>query len=168
MDGTDGDPVLARPEAHAMSLLRKVAAIVLVTIVSLTIFDLVGVVLAFVLDVFSSEDEVRSGFYAFSLHVIWFVVGVLCGMIIYVTAGESISSGTGFATSGDGAIRTGRLVLNTSLVLLAALLVVGDRYVWRGATSANMPDGELLTITFFAGIAIAEGFGHRDTKSTRP
>jgi hypothetical protein len=148
-----------------MSLLRKVAAIVLVTVVSLIIFALVGAVLAFVLFVFSSEDETSSGFHAFSLHVIWFVVGVVCGMITYVTAGESISSGTGGGgTSGDGAIRTGRLVLSTSLVVLAALLVVGDRYVWRGATTANMPDGELLTITFFAGIAISEGFGHRVSK----
>jgi cation transport ATPase len=148
----------AKPKGVGM---MKMATIVLVTIVLLIIVDLFGVVLSFVLTFLELEDDMSEAFY-----LIWFMLGLNCGVLIYLGAGASIGSGTGFDWTGsDDAIRTGRLVLSTMLVVLAALLVAGYRYLWPTAPSAYVPGSESLTITFFAGTALSAAFLHRATKT---
>jgi hypothetical protein len=163
-------PVRIHREAPVVSRLLNIAKVASLTLFWLLIFDLVGAVVSFVLDVLESEDGTRESFY-----LIWFILGVYCGMLTYQGAcgmltyqgaSESLRSGGGTGgTSREGAIGTGRLVLSTMLVVLVALLVAGYRYLWPAGSSAYVPDSESLTITFFVGIALSSAFWYRVTQT---
>ena len=98
-----------------MRIVKVTATIVLYVVV----FDVIGVVVSFVLDVLPLLGKSILAFYA-----LWFVLGVFCGLLAYNLAGALITPDAGGDwTSRAGASRTGRLVTATSLTLMLVIVI---------------------------------------------
>jgi H+/Cl- antiporter ClcA len=152
------------------------------TLLYLLAFDVVGVILCFLLDVVSSDGSNTIEYY-----VIWFVLGVFCGIFGYNSCG-SIASAMSNPQSNQGhtipnpanqswknrdwtaredAAQTGLFVIFTTAVVLFALAIPFYVLHWGQGTqpSGYVPDSGPLTITFFATVLASTIFAH---KSFRP
>jgi hypothetical protein len=142
-----------------MSLLTRIGKIAIATIVSLIVVDIVGVVVSFVFDIFSFQDESKADA---GSYVLWFVIGVFGGMLIRQLA-TVVSLPDVRGTGMDQAETAGsRMVVTaTTLTVLAMLLALGFRYLGPGDSSPYVPDNEWLTVTLFTGLTTAIVFAHR-------
>ena len=131
-----------------ISLARKFGLVVATILVYLIAADLVGVAASFFCDVFLSERRTSAALY----YVIWFVIGVFCGVLIYVTCGSFTSPEKkgGLMEWGDKG-QTGLLIIFTTGAILAGLSILFYRLDWRysRADSVYVPDSESLTLTLF-------------------
>ena len=131
--------------------LLKVAG---VTVVSLIVFDVLGVMASFVLDLFSADDAPSA-----EVYVLWFVLGVFCGLANY-------QGGVGaLRAASERPVRAGRIVLGMTMVVAATALCALHRYVWPTAPSYYVPDSESLTFTFVLTIVATGVFAHRLARS---
>lgn len=114
--------------------------------------DLVGVAMSFFFDTFGGDSTSTALFYA-----IWFVVGVFCGLLIYLTAGAAASPPSKDWTTQPRARRTAWLVILTTALILTALAVTFYRLQWRLGVDDGVfvPDSEPLTLTFFITILVS-------------
>ena len=144
-----------------MSLAAKLAKIAACTVICLAVFDILGVVVSFVLDVFGVE---MAGIDAAAFYALWFVLGVFCGLLNYNTAGGLASSKSeGAWTNRVDASKTGLLVCAILILLLIGLSVLFFATFWRGSADGDpyVPDNMPLTLTFFAATAAATFLGHK-------
>jgi hypothetical protein len=143
-----------------LSPAAKLAKIAACTMLYLAVFDIAGVVASFVLEV---AGVVGRGTSAALYYTLWFVLGVLCGLLNYNTAGgfASPKSGTDWTDRVD-ASPTGRLVCVISILLLIGLSVLFFSIFWsRGVVGDHyVPDSMPLTLTFFAATAAATFLAH--------
>lgn len=127
-------------------------------VVSLVVFDLVGVVVCFFFDVMPLRDSSTALSYA-----IWFVLGSFCGLFGYNAGGSSASPASeGDWTNRDDARKTGLLVILATLVILLTLSIVCYRLMWQyhPESSSFAPDSGPLTLTFFVAVFAAQVFAH--------
>jgi hypothetical protein len=148
-----------------ISLALKFGKIVVTTLAVLVASDVVGVAMCFFCEVFLSSRQTSTALY----YAIWFVVGVFCGLISYMTSGGLVSPETkGDWTNLADAGKTGILVILTTAAVLTALSILFYRLTWRLpnlADSYYVPDSESLTLTFFVTILASVIFTH---KTMRP
>jgi len=122
--------------------------------------DLVGVAVSFFCDAFVPERRTSTALY----YAIWFVVGVFCGVLIYVTCGSFTSpekKGDLMKWGDEG--QTGLLVILTTAAILVGLSILFYRLQWQypRADSVYVPDSEPLTLTFFFTILASLIFTHK-------
>lgn len=131
----------------------RVAAIVLGWTVAA---DVVGVLACLFLDIAPLRYE--SAALPF---VVWFVLGVFCGVAAFWSAGTSLGKDKNedWVDLPD-APRRGKLILAVTAVLYAALSFLFHRSMWRFHPSGELyvPDTRSLTLTFFGGILAAMAF----------
>lgn len=153
-----------------MNRLGKVAGCILLYLIG---FDVAGVLACLFFDVASFGDSNTPVYYA-----VWFVLGVLCGVFSYNSAGRvatgdshvdmgvtdpTIQDWTGRADSAE----SGRFVMVTTAVLLLTLSVPFYLLWWRHDMEPTgfVPDSGPLTLTFFGTVLASSIFAH---KSLRP
>jgi hypothetical protein len=129
------------------------------TLAFLVAADLVGVAACFFCDALLAERRTSAALY----YAIWFVLGVFCGLLIYLTCGSITSpEKRGLMSWGDQG-QDGLLVILTTTVILVALSILFYRLQWQypRADSVYVPDSESLTLTFFFTILASVIFTHR-------
>ena len=116
-----------------------------VLLVCLVVADIVGVIAGTIFDI----APVRGGGDGVA-YAIWFVLGIFCGLIAYGTAGAWASGGDENWTEGEGARRTGRVILATGAALLAALTLFFHRIYWSRGVAGEyyVPDSAPHSILF--------------------
>jgi hypothetical protein len=132
-------------------------------LVHLAVFDIVGVVACFVLDV----APLRYGSFGL-LCAVWLVLGVFCGIIAFANAVRFLSKTPDeVPDSVDG--KTGALVVWVAALLLLGLSLLFHRLWWRFNWLGGdyfVPDGAVPTLTFFtsvlAGMFLARHLMHKD------
>ena len=136
-------------------LLQELGAIAAWTLFYVVLTDLVGAAVCFYLDTFTDDSMGAALFYT-----IWFVLGVFCGMFIYVSAGSSFPPRSKYERSTREEI-SGLLVILTAPVVLLALSIPLYLFQWRYIMSSGfVEDSAPLTLTFFVTIAVSMGFFH--------
>jgi len=130
----------------------KIPKILLSIVVHAVVFDVVGVVVSFIVDVLPLAFASRALFYA-----IWFVDGVFCGLFSFGNSGALVSGDP--ETDWDwphqkNGVRTARLVAGVTLVFLAAMIVASVTFPLGGGESVFVPDDEGLTLTYWIGMVI--------------
>jgi hypothetical protein len=138
--------------------------IVFATLAYLVVADLVGVAVCFFYDAIASERRTSTALF----YAIWFVAGVFCGMLSYLTCGNiAMPEKTGDFIRWKDEGQTGLLVILTTAVILVALSLLFYKLQWQypRADSVYVPDSEPLTITFFVTILASVIFAH---KTLRP
>jgi hypothetical protein len=137
---------------------QKLGKIVAFTLLYLVLFDIVGVVVCLVVDV----APVRAKSTAL-IYVIWFVLGVFCGMLSYNTGGR-IASGEskGDWTGREDAAQTGLLVVLTTSAVLVTLSIPCYLLLWRYDMESSffVPDSAPLTLTFFVTVLASVVLAH--------
>lgn len=143
----------------------------------LIVFDIIGVVVSFVLDVLSGLPlrSLSGALY----YAVWFVLGGFGGLLCYSTAGSMLSQQAAETKPGSedwdarpDAAKTGRLVLITVALTLVVISVPCYLLQWDGltASSSYVPDSEPLSITFFVaflgGAVVAHKALPREAKKT--
>ncbi|HEY3517673.1 MAG TPA: hypothetical protein VGL98_11555 [Gammaproteobacteria bacterium] len=132
----------------------------------LLIFDVVGVLLTLIVD---AMVVLHRWFESSSLlgYAIWFVVGVFCGVFIYMAQSSADDH-----DSAEGRRRGQRLVGVTAAV--AAVLALLSSFVWSGseATEAVAPDHRGVTITYLITVVLTVAWGRfvlfRGTAAAEP
>jgi hypothetical protein len=159
-----------------LTLVKTLGKVVGSTLLFLIGFDIAGVLICFLLDLFSFDDS-NSDMLTYS--AVWLVLGLLCGLFSYSTAGKIASSrptaeGTtptaafdDWATESDSG-KTGLLVILTTFIVLAALAVFFNLLWWGGSMepSGFVPDSRPLTLTFFGAVLASSVFAHKSMHST--
>jgi hypothetical protein len=117
----------------------------------MAVFDVVGVVLCFLLDVI---DEGNTGVY----YALWFVLAVFCGMLSYSTAADMASPKTP-----ENAGKAGLLAIFATVVIIAAVGTASYMIWWRyGADDSSfVPDSEPFSLTFFLTVLASCVFAHK-------
>lgn len=130
--------VLATALKSAIVLLACMAAAVVAGVIACTIFDV-------------APMRGRSGALPYA---IWLVLGIFCGLIAYGSAGSWASGGNENWTEGEGARRTGRAILATGALLLAALTLLFHRIYWSQGVAGEyyVPDSAPHSILFFLSV----------------
>lgn len=155
--------------------LRKLAKIAGSTLLYLVVFDILGVLLIFVIEILSifSDSPNMPASYA-----LWFTMGVFCGLFSYNTGGNIVArkpetdpaaTQVGFMdwSNREDSGRIGLLVLGINVLVLAALSYV---FIVLGVASGTepsgyVPDSRPLTITFFASMFATSLFVHHFGRS---
>ncbi len=135
-------------------------------LVHLAVFDIVGVVACFVLDV----APLRYGSFVL-LCAVWLVLGVFCGIIAFANAVRFLSKTPDeMPDSVDG--KTGALVVWVTALLLLGLSLLFHRLWWRFNWLGGdyfVPDGAVPTLTFFTSVLastfLARHLMHKDEPS---
>lgn len=153
----------------------KLAKIAGSTLLYLIVFDILGVLVIFAIEILSifSDNPNMPVSYA-----MWFTMGVFCGLFSYNTGGniaarkpetDPAASRAGFMdwSNREDSGRIGLLVLGITAFVLAALSAV---FVFLGlgsgtAPSGYVPDSRPLTITFFVSVFAASLFAHHSFRS---
>lgn len=140
-------------------MLQKLAKIALTTFLYIVAFDVVGVVAAFVLDVFPSRRKSDFTFYA-----IWLVLGAFCGFLAYQSGAQSASTGpeTEWTDRAD-APQAGRFALAGTALLLIAITTVSYLTMWKRGVQDSffVPDDTVSTLVFFIAMFLAMLIAHR-------
>ena len=145
------------------SVAKKVAKIVLCTLLYLIAFDVTGVAACFFFEIAPLRGVSTALFYT-----IWLVLGIFCGLLSYNTGGR-IASGPSkddWSTRPDSG-RAGLLVIAITLLLLAILSVVFYCLVWQRQPESSffVPDNTAPTLTFFVAVLGAAVFAHASLRS---
>jgi len=102
-------------------------------------------------------------------YVLWFVLGVFCGLLNYNTAGglASPKSEVDWTNRAD-ASRTGLLVCGIAILIITGLSFLFFRIVWSGGAEGDyyVPDSMPLSLTFFAATAGATLLAHTVLRPT--
>lgn len=142
-----------------MKIFLKVAAM---TLVYVCVFDVVGMLIATVLDILGALP-IR-GHSSALYYVVWFVLGVFAGMLIYGGSGKWITGRpeAEFEQS-EANRRIGPLVIAGTCVTLAILSGAFYAIWWRYPTEPSfyVPDSMSCTLTFFISIFLATIFAHK-------
>ena len=140
--------------------MKKFGRLTAFTLLYLVVFDLIGVAACFFLDVIPSRGSSAALMYA-----IWFVLGVFCGLLSYITGGGIMSGESkGDWMNREDAGRTSWLVIAATSAILAALAIPCYLTMWRRfdmESSYFVPASEGLTLTFFLTILAVMIFGHK-------
>jgi len=130
-------------------MLKRIFKVLLALLVTLIVFDVVGVIVCFVLDVAPLAEKSTALVYA-----IWFVLGVFCGLFSYFNAGGAIADGGTYWYRKENATEVGTFVIAVAALLLLAMCGIGYAVAWSTNPLGVMfvPDSEPLSITFFAAI----------------
>jgi hypothetical protein len=132
-----------------MSFARRAFHVFWLVLVHLAVFDVVGVVACFVLDV----APLRYGSFGL-LCAVWLVLGVFCGLIAFSNTVQYLSKTPNeLPDSVDG--KTGALVVWGTVLLLLGLSLLFHRLWWRFNWLGGdyfVPDGAVPTLTFFASV----------------
>jgi hypothetical protein len=118
---------------------KNIGKIALTVFAFLAVFDVVGLLLCWFLDI---VHEISMGeFYA-----LWFVLAVFCGILTYTTAIDMASPKTP-----ENARKAGLLAVLATVVIIAAASFGSYMIWWRDGIEATgfVPDNEPLSITFF-------------------
>jgi hypothetical protein len=118
-------------------------------LITLVVFDVIGVVFSFLLiDVWSSGGDGPPAL----AYVIWGVIGLLCGGVGFHVTGATFS--------GPGAFRRGLAVCGVASACLGLVTAVLYFVSWRAQSFADpyVPDSAALTVTFFGAILAGMGF----------
>lgn len=127
--------------------------------------DIAGVVMNAVLGVFMGEPS--EGFNIVLAYMIWFVVGVFCGLFAYSYAGSWSSPKTaegdaeGDWTTQSGASRIGTGVLVVGLLVVVSLAGLCQTFIWPGSgdndyeVPFNMPRSIVLFVTVIGAMVFA-------------
>ena len=130
----------------------KTPKILLSILVHVVIFDVIGVVVSFVVDVLPLAFGSRALFYA-----IWLMDGFFCGVFSFGNSGELVSGGSntdwGWRHHEKG-VRTARLVAGVTLVFLTAMIVANFKFQRGHGESVFVPDDDGLTLTYWIGMVI--------------
>jgi hypothetical protein len=130
----------------------KILKILLSIVVHVVVFDVIGVVVSFVVDVLPLAFVSRALFYA-----IWLMDGFYCGLFSFDNSAALVSgdskTGWGWAYHGTG-VRTARLVAGVTLVFLTAMIVANFKFPLGGGGSVFVPDDDGLTLTYWIGMVI--------------
>lgn len=120
-----------------------------VLLVCLVVADIAGVIAGTIFDI----APVRGGGDGMA-YAIWFVLGIFCGLTAYGTAGAWASGGDENWTEGEGARRTGTVILVTGAALLAALTLFFHRIYWSRGVAGEyyVPDSAPHSILFFLSV----------------
>jgi len=129
------------------------------TLLFLVGFDLIGVVVSFLLDVTPVRGKSGLAFYA-----IWLVLGVFCGLLNYNAAGarffpDEKKDWTNNPDSG----RVGVPIIGATALVLAVLFAVCYFTMWGSNVEPAdyfVPDHMGLTITYFVAILGSTILGH--------
>jgi hypothetical protein len=143
------------------SLARKFGIIAACTLACLVAADLVGVVASFFCDTFVSDRRSSTALF----YAIWFVDGVFCGLLNYLTCDGLLSpEKKSEPTNRAGAGQSGLLIILTTTILLVTLSFLFYRLDWQyyGGDSVYVPDNEHLTITFFVTVLASIIFTHKN------
>ena len=117
-----------------MPLPKKILKIAVCTILYLIVFDVIGVVASFILDVLFSLP-VRSASVA-AFYALWLVGGVFCGLLNYDTAGGRLYPKVeGNWSKEKDAVSAGRLVRAVAIVVTILACAAANRML--GGTSAT-------------------------------
>ena len=139
------------------------AAVAGVLLLYLVVFDVAVVAISFLLDIAPVRHKSTPLFYA-----IWFVAGVFCGFLVYLTAGGILSSDSSDDwTDREDAGLTGVLVILCTSVVLATLSILSYVFLWRGSTNSSyyVPDNAPLTLTFFVALLASTVLAHRTLRT---
>lgn len=130
-------------------MLQRAFHVTWILLAHLAVFDVVGVVACFVLDV----APLRYGSFGL-LCAVWLVLGVFCGLFAFMNAVQYLSKKPdALPESVDR--QTGALVVGVSTLLLAGLSLFFYRLWWRFNWLGGdyfVPDGSVPTLTFFASV----------------
>jgi len=143
--------------------MKTLAKVVGCLLACLVIFDIAGVAVVFVFDVLSFSS---TGLY----YVLWFVLGVFCGLFSYNFCGDLASAsseqmedkpGTDW-TSRDKSEMAGLVVIVTTGAILLSLSVPFYLYAWQYhlEPSGFVPDSFPLTVTYFVTVLASTIFAH--------
>jgi hypothetical protein len=142
---------------------RKIAKIVLSTLLYLVVFDLIGVAACSFFDVASALPLKIGATSTLLFYTVWIVLGIFCGLLSYDAGGKlGSASGPGDWTSREGAGRTGLLVVWIESAILAAGAIVCCLFLWSHDSSSGffVPDNAGLTLVFFVAIAASVVLAH--------
>ena len=102
-------------------------------------------------------------------YVLWFVLGIFCGLLNYNTArGLASPKSEVDWTNREDASKTGWLVCGVAILILTGLSFLFFRIVWSGGAEGDhyVPDGMPLSLTFFAASAGATLLAHTVLRPT--
>jgi hypothetical protein len=139
----------------------RLAKIGLGFLITLVVFDVIGVLFGFFLiDVWSSGGDDGPGALAY---VLWCVIGLLCGAIGFHVLGSTFGGATAPGQDWSrlpGAFRRGLEVLGVASACLGIVAVVLYFVSWRLKSFSDpyVPDSGALTVTFFVAILAGMGF----------
>src|SRR5580700_9291769 len=101
-------------------MVKKIARVVVSTMIHLVIFGLIGAILNFLLSLADEEGVV--------LYVLWAVVGIFCGVMSYLSGLETMTGQPlSHWTYRKDAPRTSLVVVAIKLFILVALSILYDR-----------------------------------------
>ncbi|MBX3562828.1 MAG: hypothetical protein KF780_13570 [Sphingomonas sp.] len=130
--------ILATALKSAVVLLVCMALAIVVGVIAATIFDVAPV---------RGQSDVLP-------YAIWLVLGIFTGLIAYGSAGGWATPGVEDWTAAPGARRTGRIVLVTSIALLAGLTMFFHWLYWSRGVAGEyfVPDSASHSILFFVSV----------------
>lgn len=143
--------------------MRRIAKIVLTSLLYLVVFDLTGVVACSFFDI-ASVLPLKIGATSTALfYTIWIVLGIFCGLLSYDAGGKiGSASGPGDWTSREGAGRTGLLVVWIECMMVAAASILCCLFLWPRdlASGFSVPDNVFPTLSFFVAIVASAVLAH--------
>ena len=129
-------------EVQSTRMVKKIARVVVSTMIHLVIFGLIGAVLTFLLSLADEEGAV--------LYVLWAVAGIFCGVMSYSSGLEAMTGQPlSHWTYRKDAPRTSLVVVAIKLFILVALSILYDRL---GTESLS------LALTYFVAVLLAALF----------
>jgi len=131
---------------------KKILKIAICTVLYLIVFDVIGVVASFILDVLFSLP-VRSASVA-AFYALWLVGGVFCGLLNYDTAGGRLYPKVeGNWSKEKDAVSAGRLVRAVAIVVTILACAAANRMLGGNVSDDYfVPDNLPLTVTFCLGV----------------
>lgn len=145
---------------------RKFAGIVLSLTLYILAFDVVGVVVSTLLDIYPARRKSSAAFWA-----IWFVLAVFCGFIHYMSAGQRLTGVNDLDwTRREDARNVGRAIVVGSVLTCILAAAIGYLAFWRFGADGSyyVPDNMALSIMFLATVALASVVAHATLLPNKP
>jgi hypothetical protein len=130
---------------------KNIGKIALCMLIYLVVFDVVGVLVAWFLDVIMEVDTAV-------LYAVWFVLAVFCGMLSYSSAADLATPKTP-----ENSRKAGLLAVLATFVMVAVISIASYLIWWRKGLeeSSFLPGSEPLTLTFFLTVLFSCMFAHK-------
>lgn len=137
-------------------LAKRIVGAAIWTVIWLTIFNIFGVLIAFLLDVFLLGNSHPGVFYG-----VWLTLGVLCGFTNFKHCGAIFFGDMKEWRKHPDASDKGFLVFCITGVVVGTVLLLCRRFAWSGMGDIFVPDSQWLSMTYYVSMLIATGIAYR-------
>jgi hypothetical protein len=130
---------------------KNIGKIALTIFGFLAVFDVVGALVSFFMNIF---DEASPAV----VYTVWFVLAVFCGVLSYITAIDMPAP-----KAPGSAAKAGLLAIAVTFVMTAAISIGAYLRWWRYGMEEGywVPDNEPLTLMFFVTVLLTCVFMHK-------